>query len=91
MVKVVVVAGLLCCTSPPVTVQSISHVLTYLMFVFFDLFPTSSSASNRDTSSSLVSWGINKEELNPRRHSTQAHLDQRLICCLHLNHMNANF
>lgn len=85
MVKVVVVAGLLCCTSlPPVTVQSISHVLTYLMFVFFDLFPTSSSASNRDTSSSLVSWGINKEELNPRRHSTQAHLDQRLIFCLHL-------
>ena len=35
---------------------------THLIVDFLDLFPASSSASNRETSSSLASWGTNKED-----------------------------
>lgn len=54
---------------------SLSHLLTYFIFVF-DLFPASSSASNRATSSSLVSCGMKKEEETS---------PQRLIIFLYMN------
>lgn len=57
-------------------IYAASHLLTYFIFDF-DLFPTSSSASNRATSSSLVSYGMKKEETNP----------QRLIILLYKNMM----